>query len=56
VFDGVGDGLRQVNGEAKIAGRTRGREGGARRGITTTSRYFFLCVTRALGREVRLTY
>jgi hypothetical protein len=32
MFDGVGDGLRQGNGEAKMAGTVRGREGGARRG------------------------
>ncbi len=39
MFDGVGDGLRQVDGEAKMAGTMRGREGGARRGNATTSRH-----------------
>ena len=39
-FDGHGDGLRLSDGKAKakMAGTTRGREGGARRGNTTTSR------------------
>ena len=31
MLDDVGDGLRQGNGEAKMAGTVRGREGGARR-------------------------
>ncbi len=31
VFDGVGNGLQQGDGEATMAGTTRGREGGARR-------------------------
>jgi hypothetical protein len=39
VFDGVGDGLRQVDGEVKMAGMMRGREGGTRRGNATTSRH-----------------
>jgi hypothetical protein len=39
VFDGVGNGLRQDDGEAKMAGTTREREGGARRGNATTSRH-----------------
>ena len=39
VFNDVSDGLRQVDGEAKMAGMTRGQEGGARRGNATTSRH-----------------
>ena len=38
-FDGVGDGLRQGDCEAKMVGTTRGREGGARRGNATTIRH-----------------
>jgi hypothetical protein len=37
VFDGVGDGLRQGNGKAKMACTTRGQECGARSGSATTS-------------------
>ena len=38
VFDGDGDGLWQGDdGESKMAGTMRGREGGARRGNATTS-------------------
>ena len=36
---GVGDGLRQGDCEAKMAGTTRGQEGNARRGNATTSRH-----------------
>jgi hypothetical protein len=47
VFDGVGDELRQcIAGEAKMAGTMKGREGGTRRGNTTTSRHDESMVTQ----------
>ena len=39
MFNGVGDGIRQGNGKVKMVGITKGGEGGARRGNTTTSRH-----------------
>ncbi len=36
-FDGIGDGLQQGYGEAKMAGMTRGQEGSARRGNATAT-------------------
>jgi hypothetical protein len=46
-FDYHGEGLWLSDGKAKMAGTTRGREGGAMRGNTTTS----LCDERMRGRR-----
>ncbi len=51
-FNGVSDGLQQGNDKAKMAGTTRGQEGSARRGNTTTSQ----CDQRTRGwRNERMT-
>ncbi len=39
VFDGVGDGLRQCDGEVKMASTARGQEGGTQRSNPKTIRH-----------------